>query len=106
MTWVIEYIKAAADDLKNLDHSQQIQVIKAIKKVSANPLPVTKGGYGKPLGSHLSGNLTGYLKIKLLKLGLRVVYRLVEDQEIMRIIIISVREDQKVYKMIQDRIKK
>ena len=106
MTWIIEYIKAAADDLKNLDHSQQIQVIKAIKKVSANPLPVNKGGYGKPLGSHLSGNLTGYLKIKLLKLGLRVVYRLVEDQEIMRIIIISVREEEKVYKMIQNRIKK
>lgn len=106
MAWIIEYIKAAETDLKGLDHSQQIQVLKAIKKVSANPLPATKGGYGKPLGSHLSGNLTGYLKIKLLKLGIRVVYRLVEDQKIMRIIIISVREDEKVYKMIQDRIKK
>ena len=99
MTWIIEYIKAAADHLKNLDHSQQIQVIKAIKKVSANPLPLIKVA----MESHLDRifpEFNGYLKIKLLKLGLRVVYRLVEDQEIMIIIIISVREEEKVYKMI------
>jgi mRNA interferase RelE/StbE len=106
MAWIVEYLKEAETDLKELDHSQQIQVLKAIKKVSTNPLPNTKGGYGKPLGNHLTSNLSGYLKIKLLKLGIRIVYRLVEDHGIMRIIIISVREDEKVYKLIQERIKK
>lgn len=106
MAWIIEYIKEAETDLRELDHSQQLQVVKAIKKVSNNPLPNTKGGYGKPLGSHLTGNLTGYLKIKLKKLGIRVVYRLVEEKGIMRIIIISIREDEKVYRMIQERINK
>lgn len=105
MDWVVEYLKDAETDLKGLDHSQQIQVLKAIKKVSTNPLPNTKGGYGKPLGHHLTSNLAGYLKIKLLKLGIRIVYRLVEEKGIMRIIIISVREDEKVYKLIQERLK-
>jgi hypothetical protein len=31
MTWNIEYLTEAEADLKELDHSQQIQVIKAIK---------------------------------------------------------------------------
>jgi mRNA interferase RelE/StbE len=106
MPWRIEYLKEAENDLRELDHSQQIQVLKAIRKVAENPLPTTKGGYGKPLGSHNSGNLTGYLKIKLLKLGIRVIYRLVEDQGIMRIVIISVRADEMVYKLLQDRIQK
>lgn len=106
MAWVVEYITEAEADLKGLDHSQQLLVLKAIKKVSANPLPNTKGGYGKPLGSHLSSNLVGYLKIKLLKLGIRVVYQLVEEKGTMRIIIISIRDDEKVYRLAQERIKK
>ncbi|MEN6435757.1 MAG: type II toxin-antitoxin system RelE/ParE family toxin [Anaerolineaceae bacterium] len=104
MAWIIEYLKEAEADLQELDHSQQIQVLKSIKKVAANPLPSSQGGYGKPLGNHLSGNPTGYLKIKLLKLGLRVIYRLIEEKGVMRIIIISVREDEKVYKMLQERL--
>jgi mRNA interferase RelE/StbE len=103
--WAIEYIKEASDDLKELDRTQQLQVLKAIKKVSANPLPNSEGGLGKPLGNHLSTKLAGYLKIKLLKAGLRVVYCLVMDKNIMRIIIISVRDDDTVYKMAQDRVK-
>jgi mRNA interferase RelE/StbE len=106
MAWVVEYINEAEADLKGLDHSQQLQVLKAIKKVSANPLPNTKGGYGKPLGSRLSSNLVGYLKIKLLKLGIRVVYQLVEEKGTMRIIIISIRDDEKIYRLAQKRIKK
>ncbi|SDN79001.1 type II toxin-antitoxin system RelE family toxin [Acetanaerobacterium elongatum] len=105
MNWVIEYTKSAEEDLKALDRSQQLQVLKAIKKVSLNPLPNTEGGYGKPLGNHLSSKLTGYLKIKLLKLGLRVVCSLVREDGIMKIIVISVRDDETVYRMAQDRIK-
>ena len=106
MIWVVEYIKEAEADLVKLDHSQQIHVLKAIQKVSMNPLPNNRGGYGKPLGNRSKTKLTGYLKIKLLKLGIRVVYRLVEEQGIMKIIIISVREDEKVYLEAQKRIKK
>lgn len=104
-SWQIEYIPAALEDLRSLDRSQQLQVLKAIEKVSANPLPNSEGGLGKPLGSHSGANLTGYLKIKLLKLGLRVVYRVVRENNVMRIIVISVRDDEAVYKLARDRIK-
>jgi mRNA interferase RelE/StbE len=102
MAWTIEYTKQANKDLNELDHSQKIQVLKAIVKVSNNPLPSTKGGYGKPLGN----NLSGFLKIKLKKLGIRVCYRIVYENEIMRVIIISIRADEQVYKLLNDRIKK
>lgn len=106
MAWIIEYTVEAKNDLEELDNSQRIQVLKAIRKVSGNPLPSTEGGYGKPLGNQLTSALAGYLKIKLVKLGLRVVYRLEEVKGIMRIVIISVRNDEQVYKVLQSRIKK
>ena len=99
------YTLEAEKDLKRLDRSQQLQVLKAIKKVSENPLPNTEGGYGKPLGNLMSANLSGYLKINLLKVGLRVIYRLEKEDNIMKIIVISVRDDETVYKMAQKRIK-
>jgi len=105
MEWKVEYTKDALNDLKDLDKTQQLQVLKAIKKTSENPLPNTEGGYGKPLGNHISSKLSGYMKIKLLKLGLRIIYCIVRKDNIMRIIIISVRDDEAVYKIAQKRIK-
>ena len=104
MEWKVQYLKEALKDLKSLDNSQQLQVLKAIDKVSKNPLPNFEGGYGKPLGNKSNTNLTGYFKIKLLKLGIRVVYGLVKEQGIMRIIVISVREDDTVYQIAVDRV--
>lgn len=104
--WTIEYLKEAIDDLKKLDYSQRLQVVKAIGKVSVNPLPQSEGGLGKPLGNRNNSSLAGYLKIKLKKLGLRVVYRLVIDDETMKIIVISARAEDEVYTTAQKRIKK
>ena len=97
--WHVEYLKEAVEDLKRLDHSQQLLILKAIEKVSINPLPQTYGGYGKPLGNRNRVKLAGFLKIKLRKLGLRVIYKLVIEKEIMRIIVISARSDGEVYNM-------
>ena len=49
MIWGIEFLQEAEKDMKRLDHSVQIQVLKGIKKVSKNPLPVSQGGYGKQI---------------------------------------------------------
>jgi mRNA interferase RelE/StbE len=92
MNWNIEYTQEAKKDLIELDNSQRLQVLKAIKKVSGNPLPASEGGYGKPFGNRMSSNLAGYLKIKLQKMGLHVIYFLVRNGNIMRIIIISVQD--------------
>jgi len=104
MKWKVEYLKESLKDLKSLDHSKKLQVLKAIDKVSQNSLPNFEGGYGKPLGNKSNTNLTGYFKIKLLKLEIRVVYGLVKERGIMKIIVISIRKDETVYQIAVDRI--
>ena len=98
MTWQIEFLEEAKNDLKKLDHSSQTQVLKGIRKVSQNPLPSFQGGYGKPLGSKNGTNLTNLLKIKFLDLGIRVVYKLEKTDTVMKIIVISASMDEQVYK--------
>lgn len=98
MTWSIEFLEEAAKDMKKLDHSAQIQVLKGITKVSKNPLPVEEGGYGKPLGNKNGTNLTNLLKIKFRDLGIRVVYKVERVDGVMKIIVVSARTDEQVYK--------
>ncbi|WP_422449085.1 type II toxin-antitoxin system RelE family toxin [Thermoanaerobacterium sp. DL9XJH110] len=104
--WQVEYLKEAVEDLKRLYHSQRLQVLKAIDKVSSNPLPQNEGGYGKPLGNRNSLKLSGYLKIKLKRLGLRVVYKLVREKNVMKVIVVSARADDEVYLLAQKRTDK
>ena len=106
MKWVIIYTRHAQKDLKKLDNTQKMQVLKAIEKVSENPLPKSKGGYGKPLGNHNESNLSGFLKIKLRKTGLRIIYKLEFSDNMMKIIIISARSGDEVYTKAQERIKR
>ena len=94
MTWNIEFLEEAENDMKKLDHSAQIQVLKGISKVSKNPLPVEEGGYGKPLGT----NLTNLMKIKFRNLGIRVVYKIERVDGVMKIIVVSARTDEQVYR--------
>ncbi len=68
MSWVVEYLPEANQDLKNLDGSQRLLVLKAIKKVQQNPISIYEGGYGKPLGNKNGSDLSGFLKVKLSKI--------------------------------------
>lgn len=98
MTWSIEFLEEAEKDMKKLDHLAQIQVLKGIRKVSQNPLPVEAGGYGTPLGNKSGTNLVNLMKIKFRDLGIRVVYKLERIDGVMKIIVISARADEQVYK--------
>ena len=98
MMWVIEFLEEAEKDMKKLDHSAQVQVLKGIRKVSQNPLSVEEGGYGKPLGNKIGINLTNLMKIKFRDIGIRVVYKIERIEGIMKIIVISARMDEQVYK--------
>ena len=91
-------MEEAEKDMKKLDHSVRIQVLKGIRRVSQNPLSVQEGGYGKPLGNKTGTNLTNLLKIKFRDLGIRVVYKAVRVDGIMKIIVVSARTDEQVYK--------
>ena len=97
MTWSIEFIEEAQKDMKKLDHSAQIQVLKGITKVSGNSLPAEEGGYRKPLGNKSGTNLTNLMKIKFRDLGIRVVYKIERMDNIMKIIVVSARTDEQVY---------
>ena len=92
MEWKIEYLKEARRDLKRLDPYNRKLILMAIEKTAERPLP-PPDGIGKPLGNHARG------------LGYRVVYQLVRDGGTMRIIVISVRDDDAVYKEAERRIR-
>jgi len=106
MSWSIEFLKEAENDLNKLDNSTKKQVLKGIHKVSQNPLPQNEGGYGKPLGNKGGTNLTNLFKIKFRTIGIRVVYKLVRTDKSMTIIVISVRDDGLVYREASKRIAK
>lgn len=97
MIYKIRYSSLAIKDLYKLDNAVQERVIKAIKKISKNPLPNYEGGYGKPLGKNGNTNLTGFLKIKLKKDGIRIVYKLIKIENVMYIIVIGARSDDEIY---------
>lgn len=106
MNWEVKYLPEALEDLKKLDGSQKILIRKAIQKVCQNPLPITEGGYGKPLGNKGDNHLSGYFKVKLRGAGLRIVYQLVRQGNHMLVIVIGAREDEEVYEIAQKRITK
>ena len=103
MTWDLEYLPEALNELKNLDGSVRPQVFKGINKVLKNPLPKTKGGYGEPLGNKAGNELTGLYKIKFRGIGIRVVYALEEIDSVMTVIVVSMRADNEVYDIAEHR---
>lgn len=101
--WLVKFCNEAKKDLRKLDNSVVKQVLAGIKKVSRNPVPQNEGGYGKPLGSHNTTDLTGFFKIKYKGIGIWVVYTIVRAEEVMNIIVISIREDEESYKEAEKR---
>lgn len=103
--WEYRLIPAAAKDFASLDGSQRKIVVKALDKLISNPLPKSEGGFGSPLGNKGGTDLSGFLKIKLRGAELRIVYDLAYQDGIAYVIIIGVREDEKVYKDAERRIR-
>ena len=106
MNYRILYLKQAINDLNRLDNSQRKIVLKAINKVSKNPLSIYEGGYGKPLGNKAGNKLQSFLKIKIMSLGIRVVYQIVKSDQIMTIIVIGARADNEVYEEAARKLRK
>lgn len=106
MIWKLLYLPEAEKDYRSLDHKQQLLVNKAIQKVKTNPLSQDEGGYGKPLGHKNGTNLTGFYKIKLRGIGIRIVYKLIRTETQMIVVVIGMREDEEVYEIAARRIKK
>lgn len=101
--WELSFLPEAREDLRALDGSQRIRVVKAIAKVQSNPLPSSEGGYGKPLGNKRLSQLSGLMKVKLKSDGIRIVYKLERIEHAVRIVVIGVRSDDAVYREAQKR---
>jgi mRNA interferase RelE/StbE len=97
MNWELDYLPEALEDLKKMDNSIRKQVLKGMEKVRINPLPKDEGGYGTPLGNIGGNNLTGLMKIKFKKYGIRVVYAIERKDKVMKVIVVSARAENKVY---------
>lgn len=104
--WDVKYLPEALDDLDELDGSQRKLVLKSIEKVRKNPLSQQEGGYGKLLGKRGNTDLTGFLKIKVRASGLRLVYKVIKQEDRMLIVVIGAREDEEVNSIAEKRIKK
>jgi mRNA interferase RelE/StbE len=103
MSWTAEYLPETEKDIRRLDASIRPQIRKGIEKTLGNPLPKNEGGYGEPLGNKAGVNLTGLFRIKFRNLGIRAVYALRRVEGRMVVIVISVRDDDKVYHEAQRR---
>ena len=104
MNWTLKFLPEAKKDLEGLAGNQRILVAKAIEKVRQNPVSMFEGGYGKPLGNKGGRNLTGLLKIKLKDAGLRIVYKLIQTETEMIIVVIGARADEEVYDIASKRV--
>lgn len=51
MNWNLEYLPEAEKDLKELDGSQRVLVLKAIRKVRQNPLSADSNGFAVEITS-------------------------------------------------------
>lgn len=94
------------DEAKNewdkLEGHQRKFVMKALQRIEENGPNI-----GDPLGNKRNVDLSGYRKVKLLKIGVRIVYKIVNDEiEVTEIVAIDHRDDEEVYKIAFDRIKK
>jgi mRNA interferase RelE/StbE len=96
--WKVKLTEEAKEDFKQLDGSQKKLVLKQLLKLEQEPTT-----YGKPLGNKAGFDLTGYYKLYADKKAIRIIYTI--DNEIVKVIAIDKRNDLKVYRIANERIK-
>lgn len=90
----LSFHEDVANDLKKLDGSQLMLVLKALQRIEES-----NGEIGENLGKRNDTNLKGYKKVKLRKHGIRIVFKQMNNEIVVaKIICIGKREDDEVYK--------
>ena len=84
----LKFIPAALDEWKSLDGSVKEPLRKALKKRLDEP---------HVAGSQLHGELKGCYKIKLRKIGYRLVYSVEDDALVVLVLAVNRRDDLLVY---------
>lgn len=93
----IKYHPLVETDLKQLNNSVRLEVFKKLKKIQQTP------ELGKPLGKKNNMNLTGLFKVYVAKKQVRIVYEIINNILVVKVIVIGKRENMEVYKQAQER---
>jgi len=93
----IQFHPLVADDLKKLNNSVHIEVFKKLKKIQESP------ELGVLLGNKNNMNLSGLRKVYVSKKRVRIVYEIVDDVLVVKVIAVGKREDMQVYKEVKKR---
>lgn len=93
----IKYHPLIEEDLSKLNNSIRIEVFKKLKKIQISP------EIGQLLGNKNNMNLTGLRKVYVAKKQVRIVYEIIDNILVVKIISIGRREDMEVYKQAEKR---
>jgi len=93
----IKYHPLIEKDLKQLNNSIRIEVFKKIKKIQKSP------ELGELLGNKNGMNLIGLRKMYVAKKQIRIVYEVIENIVLIKVLAIGKREDMEVYKQVAQR---
>ena len=93
----IKYHPLVEEDLKQLNNSIQIEVFKKLKKIQHSPK------LGQLLGNKNNMNLTGLRKVYVSKKQVRIVYEIIDNILVVKVITIGKRESMEVYKQAEQR---
>ena len=93
----IKYHPLVEKDLKQLNNSVRIEVFKKIQKIQKSPQ------LGEALGNKNGLNLTGLKKMYVAKKQIRIVYEIIENIVVIKILVIGKRVDMEVYKQAEQR---
>ncbi|AYM02031.1 addiction module toxin RelE [Levilactobacillus yiduensis] len=94
----LTYLPAAWQDYQHLDGSQKVFVDKGLARIRI---------LGMRAGQPLAGELSHCHKLKNKRLGLRIVFRQVDQQiQVIQIVAIGQRADKRVYHTAEQRLSK
>lgn len=88
----LKYHPLIEKDLKQLNNSVRIEVFKKILKIQKSP------ELGEALGNKNGMNLSGLKKMYVAKKQIRIVYEIIENLVVIKVLAIGKREDMEVYK--------
>lgn len=93
----LSWLPEAKKEYQKLDGSQRLQVDKGLEKIKSDPFNA-----GKPL----LGNLINLREIKMLRLGLRIIFQPTDNGPVVaEIIVVGKRADDTAFKDAENRIK-
>ena len=92
----LEWTQYSKEDYDQLDGSQKIFINKALDQIKLR---------GMEAGQPLHGSLAQCNKLKNKRMGLRIIFREVQERiEVIQIVAIGKRDKEKIYKMAEDRL--